>query len=80
MARKSVTARRGPRPRNPGRPIPRIPAEPYTPSYDLWTLSRFASGVNRLSRRRRAVVRAVIIAMFLVPLAMEVTALLLRHL
>jgi hypothetical protein len=79
MARKTAVTQRGRRARGPVRPIPRIPAEPYTPAYDLWTLSRFASGVNRLGRRRRAIVRGVVIAMFTIPLAMELAALIMRQ-
>lgn len=78
MGRKTVPGQRGARPRSSAH-IPRIPGEPWTPAYDLWTLSRFASGVSRLRRRRRLVVQGVVIAMFTIPLAIEIAALLLRH-
>jgi hypothetical protein len=81
MARDAVSARRedGHR-RRPARPLPGIRGESYTPAYDLWTLSRFAAGVSRLRGRRRALARSVVLAMFVVPLAVLIVVGILSHL
>jgi hypothetical protein len=74
MGRKTAAAKRTSiGSRHLAEPAPRW-GEPWTPAYDLWTLSRFASGVSRLRPRRRAAARAVVIALFIVPLAMGLFA------